>query len=279
MKIIVILLYALLVAGTASARQAQPAPVAPPAPAQVFINDQDAQQTREELRNLLRQYPPSVARVLALDPSLLSNQSYLATYPQLAAFVAQQPEVAHNPAYFFGTTGDFENSTPRSEALRTFERAMEGLSIFAVFATITGFLAWLLKTFIDHRRWVHVSKVQTEAHNKLLDRLTSHDDLLAYIQTPAGRRFLEAAPVIEAGPSMMNAPIGRVLWSAQIGMVLAFAGLGLNFVSTRVLPDLAPPLFVMGVLALSLGVGFVVSAVMAYVLSRRFGLLEPRPNA
>jgi hypothetical protein len=160
-----------------------------------------------------------------------------------------------------------------------FSNAMEGMMIFAVFVTVTGFLGWLLKSFIDYRRWMHVSKVQTEAHTKLLDRLTSHDDLLAYIQTPAGRRFLESAPVLEAEPRSMNAPIGRVLWSAQIGMVLAFAGLGLNFVSSRVLEDVGPPLFVVGVLAMSLGVGFVVSAVMAYVLSRRFGLLEPRPDA
>lgn len=278
MRIHAAVLFVLLMAAAASAQQ-PPAPAAPPALTPVFVNDQDAQQTREELRNLLRQYPPSVARVLALDPSLLASPAYLATYPQLAAFIAQQPEVVHNPAYFLGTTGDFESSQPGSEALRAFSDAMEGITVFAVFATVTGFLAWLLKNFMEYRRWMHVSKIQTEAHNKLLDRLTSHDDLLAYIQTPAGRRFLEAAPVLEAAPRAMGAPIGRVLWSAQIGMVLAFGGFGLNFVSTRVIPDVAPALFVVGVLAISLGIGFVVSAAMAYVLSRRFGLLEPRPNA
>lgn len=279
-------LVALLLAATASAQQAPPAQparpapvVAPPATTQVFVNDQDAQQTREELRSLLRQYPPSVARVLALDPSLLTNQGYVATYPQLAAFIAQQPEVVHNPAYFFGTTGDFETSTPRTDAMQMLEEALQGIMVFTVFATITWFLAWLLKTFVEYRRWAHISKVQSDAHTKLLDRFTSHEDLLAYIQTPAGRRFLESAPVLEAGPRTINAPIGRVLWPAQAGMVLAFAGLGLNFVSTRVVPEVAEPLFVIGVLALSLGIGFVVSAVMAYAMSRRFGLLDPRPNA
>jgi len=279
------LLFVLLLAGTASAQQAQqvqplrPAPVAAPAPAPVFVNDQDAQQTREELRNLLRQYPPSVARVLALDPSLLSNPTYLATYPQLAAFITQQPEVVHNPAYFFGSTGDFESSPPRTDAMRMLEAVLQGIMLFTVFATITWFLAWLLKTLIEYRRWAQVSKVQTDAHSKLLDRFTSHEDLLAYIQTPAGRRFLESAPVLEAGPRTMNAPIGRVLWSAQAGMVLAFAGLGLNFVSGSVNPDVSQPLFVVGVLAISLGIGFVVSAAVAYMMSRRFGLLDPRPNA
>lgn len=279
-------LLACLLAGPASAQPAQPAqPAAPQSqgapPAPVFLSDQNAQQTREELRLLLRQYPPSVARVLALDPALLTNQSYLASYPQLAAFVAKQPEVVHNPAYFFGPApgSDFDGVDPRIEAIRMWRNMGEGVMIFAVFSLVAGFLAWVVKTFIEYRRWLQVSRVQTDAHNKLLDRLTGHEELLAYIQTPAGRRFLESAPIIDAGPRAVSAPIGRVIWSAQIGMVLAFAGLGLNFVSGRVVEEVQPPLFVLGVLAIALGIGFVVSAALAYALSRRFGLLEPRTNA
>ncbi|MBI4264198.1 MAG: hypothetical protein HY657_07470 [Acidobacteria bacterium] len=61
-------------------------------------------------------------------------------------------------------------------------------------------------------------------------------------------------------------------------MVLAFAGLGINFASGRVNEFIQPPLFVLGVLAIALGVGFVLSAGLAYALSRRFGLLEPRTS-
>ena len=35
--------------------------------------------------------------VLQLDPTLLWRADYLATYPGLAAFLEQHPEVAHNP--------------------------------------------------------------------------------------------------------------------------------------------------------------------------------------
>jgi hypothetical protein len=41
----------------------------------------DAQRTREEMRQLLDRYPPSVRTVLSVDPSLLGNQSFLAPYP------------------------------------------------------------------------------------------------------------------------------------------------------------------------------------------------------
>src|SRR5437867_2677658 len=95
---------------------------------------------------------------------------------------------------------------------------LEMMAIFVVVLTVIGALTWIIRTVIDHRRWIRMSKVQTEAHSKLLDRLTSNEDLLAYIQTPAGRRFLESTP-IESG-MQVNAPISRIMWSIQAGLVL-----------------------------------------------------------
>jgi hypothetical protein len=271
------LLLTWLLAASASAQTGQPAQAAQPVP--VIIDSQDADQTREDLRNLLRQYPPSVARVFALDPSLLNNQAYMASYPQLAAFLQGQPSIAHNPAFFFGTPDqDFRANTPELEAIRMWRGMAEGIVMFSVFTLVLAFLAWMAKSLIDYRRWGQVSRVHTEAHNKLLDRFTGHDELLAYIQTPAGRRFLEAAPV-DVGPRSISAPIGRVLWSAQVGMVLAAGGVGLNFASGQVVAEVQPPLVVLGILAVALGLGFILSAVAAYLLSRRLGLFESQSNA
>src|SRR4051812_34991258 len=102
----------LLTAGTAAAAQQPARPPAPsavtpqaaaPAASQV-VSDDDAERTRERLRAIFRQYPPSLADVLRLDPSLLSSDSYLAPYPELAAFLKQHPNITHNPAYFVGTS-------------------------------------------------------------------------------------------------------------------------------------------------------------------------------
>ena len=51
---------------------------------------------------------------------------------------------------------------------------------------IASGVIWLIKTLIEHRRWSRLSKIQTDVHNKLLDRFSANEDLLAYIQTPAG---------------------------------------------------------------------------------------------
>jgi hypothetical protein len=52
--------------------------------------------------------------------------------------------------------------------------------------------------------------------------------------------------------------------------------MGLYYVSGRVTDvEMTQPLYTMGVLALSLGIGFVLAAVVSFMLSKRLGLFEP----
>lgn len=263
----------------AAARPA-PEPPAQPAPtAAAPLQPYDANETREQLGDILRQYPPSVTDVLRIDPSMLSNQDYLSTYPTLAAFLAQHPEVARNPAFFVGTERgrDWNENTPEAAVLAMWRNLIDGIQVFAVILVITGALAWLVKTLIDYRRWLRTSRVQTEVHTKLLDRFASSEELLTYIQTPAGRRFLESSPIpldAESRPAL-SAPLGRILWSIQIGLVLASGGCGLLYVGNRQATSYtAEPLLAIGALGIALGVGFVVSAIVSYLLSSRLGLLR-----
>jgi hypothetical protein len=222
--------------------------------------------------------------VLRLDPSLLTSESYLSTYPALAAFVARHPEVARNPSYFFGSehVRAWEDFGPKAEAVRVWGRVVEGFQIFSVFAIVTGAIAWLIKMLVDHRRWLRLSKVQVEVHTKLLDRFSNNEDLMAYIQTPAGRRFLESAPISvepETLPRQVGAPFGRILWSVQAGAVLLLTGGGLQLIGQRQQwEEIAQPMSSMGILVVAIGIGFLVSAAASYFLSRRLGLL-PEYNA
>lgn len=261
-------------------------PVPQPQTQQVFVEQSpDARQTREELKELLNRYPPSLGRVLKLDPSLMTNDGYLATYPQLAAFLKQHPEITRNPGFFLEFVAiDQREYRQQSDAVRLWENTIEGMTVFAVIAVIVSGIIWLVKTVIDQRRWTRQSKVQTDVHTKLFDRLSSNEDLLAYIQTPAGRRFLEAAPLPLSAPRSaqpVGAPISRILWSVQIGIVVVAGALGVLFVSgrERIIEEVAQPLFAIASIGISLGIGFVVSSAVAYVLSRNMGLIEPNPPA
>jgi hypothetical protein len=267
-------------------RAKQQVPAAPsatvPAPTDVgpLGRPVNAEQVREQWRELLDRHPPSLGEVLRLDPTLLTNADYMAPYPDLAGFLAQHPEIAHNPAFYVGTPNDGGawDRDPRALSYRMWENILQGFFIASVFLIVTGVLVWLVRTVVDYRRWLRLTKVQTDTHTKLLDRLTSQDDLLAYMQTPAGRRFLESAPItLDPASRPLGAPLSRVLWSVQAGVVLALGGLGVLYISRTAVAEVEQGLRAIGILALALGAGFMLSAAVAYLLSSRLGLFDQRP--
>jgi hypothetical protein len=247
-----------------------------PAQSIVTIEQPDAQRTREELSRLLEHYPPALRGVLALDPSLLGNPSYLAPYPALVSFLNTHPEIARNPSFYVGEGAPRLRQDHATQVVEMWRDVFNGLGVFAGFGMAIGLLVWLIRTLIDYRRWSRLAKVQTDVHTKLLDRFTANDDLLAYIQSPAGSKFLESSPIkLDAGPRSVSAPLGRILWSVQGGIVLVAGGIGLQVVGGRVADDASQPLHALGVLAIALGLGFVISAIISFVISQRLGLIEP----
>jgi hypothetical protein len=140
-----------------------------------------------------------------------------------------------------------------------------------------GLLTWLIRTFLDYRRWHRLSTVQTSVHTKILDRFSQNEELLAYIQSPAGARFLESSPImLDPGPRGVAAPLGRILWSLQAGLVVSAAGLGLQYAAKGMTDGQGEPLHILGILGVALGLGLVASAGVSYFLSGRMGLLGNR---
>ncbi len=225
--------------GLAQPRTTPPAPatasIAAPAP-----NDHDVAETQTQLIQLLRQ-SPTLTTVVSHDPSLLSNQDYVArNNPQLAAFLAVHPEVARNPEYYLFTHLNHENGQP-DEALEravwpdlyrsqrqqsSFDRVWGDTVPLLAFACGLTAIFLLARMFIENRRWGRIFKLQSEVHGKLIDKFTSNQELGAYMETEAGRKFLEAAPIpigIEQGRRMPSA-VARILTPLQAGIVIGAAG-------------------------------------------------------
>ncbi|HVQ40649.1 MAG TPA: hypothetical protein VMS54_00510 [Vicinamibacterales bacterium] len=240
--------------------------------------DADAERVSEQFTEILGKYSPALGQILRLDPSLMGREDYMAAYPAVVAFLGQHPEIKRNPSYYLRRySTDYYYNDPRS---RAWQSMFEMFGVFVIVLTIVAALGWMVKTAINYRRWGRLTKVQTEAHTKLLDRFTGNEDLLAYVKSPAGAKFLESAPImLDGGPRMMGAPLNRILWSMQAGVVLAACGIGMNYVSRRVDPYSQDPIFAVSVILLSLGLGFFASAALSFVLSRRLGLIDPETQS
>ncbi len=261
------------------ARQRPQVPEAPQAPAAVDVKAQatSMETTRRDFLELLRLHPRLVD-VVYHDPSLLSDEDYVKkNAADVASFLEQHPEVAQNPEYFLGDeVKGMHDSNERDQSNRENGltiRMMDELGPFLVFLVIALVLMWLIRVLLENRRWSRMVKVQTEAHTKLLEKFSSSQDLAAYMETEAGRRFLESAPIpVELEQkTRLSAPLGRILWSVQVGVILAMGGLGLIAVRSHV-PEGVQGLTVFGMLCLMLGIGFLLSAAASYALSRHLGL-------
>ena len=240
-----------------------------------------ADDMRRQFRDVMNLYPPELSRILRLDPTLMTNTQYLAPYSALAEFLKQHPEIARYPSYFLGDVHEDFPGPPvapeveRSrQVIRMWENVMTGLFVLILIGTISAAVVTLVKSFVGHRRWLRATKIQSEFHNRLLERMGSPSEVLAYAQS-SGRDLLPAMPLPESSAPAMAAPFGRILWSVQAGVVAAAGGIGLLIVKRYVVEEVGQMLLTLGVLILSLGIGFALAAAASYMLSQRLGLLSP----
>ena len=255
------------------------------APAQV--SEKDVAALQDQLLQLLR-VTPTLAEVVARDPSLLGNAEYVnRTNPQLGQFLHAHPEIAENPDFYLFNNLHGEHEPPSQTLERKLwpqlqenqSNAVERDLIsdgtpFLVFLCILGALLWLTQVLIENRRWGRMFKLQSDVHGKLIERFGTSQEVLTYMSTDAGKRFLEGTPIAVGldRQQPMPSPVARVLTPLQIGVVMTLLGLGLIFLRHS-LPDAAAPLLVVGTVVLMPGLGFIISAGITWVLARHLGLM------
>jgi len=279
-----------LAGGTWMMAQA-PRPVsAAVAPAAPMLNDKDEKATQTELIQLLR-LSPKLTTVVSHDPSLLADQEYVArNNPQLAAFLAAHPEVMRNPDFFLfshlphdpgqpdevlerAVWPDLYRARPEQSAWWEFVHDLGPLVAFLGFLFV---LLWMVRLFVENRRWGRVFKLQSEVHGRLIDKFSTNQELAAYMETEAGKRFLEASPIsvhTENGQRVPNA-VARVLTPLQIGVVMVLLGAGL-LALRHASADMDVPMLVLGMVVLMPGIGFILSAGITWLLAARLGLMPP----
>ena len=273
--------------GVAQPRATAPAP-APAVGTAPAPNERDVAATQTELIRLLR-LSPTLTTVVSHDPSLLSNQDYVThNNPQLGAFLTAHPEVARNPEFYLFSHLKHEEGQP-DEALQRevwpdvyrsqdrptpFERIWSDMVPLLAFACGLIAIFLLARMFIENRRWSRIFKLQSEVHGKLIDKFTNNQELGAYMETDAGRKFLEAAPIpvgIEASRRMPSA-VARVLTPLQAGIVMVLLGIGLLMLR-HAGPDMDEPMLVFGTVVLMPGIGFIISAGVSWLLAAKLGLM------
>ena|SRR5207247_231441 len=140
--------------------------------------------------------------------------------------------------------------------------------VFSTFAFIT----WVLVNGWQRRQRL---KLTTDFNAKLLDRIGSVKDFSDFLQTEGGARFMDNLTVERSSPR----PLDGILRAGQIGVVLMTLGIGLlglrwYFGARYPAGSDFEVATVLGTVTLSLGLGFLISAVASFRVGRSLGLLD-----
>jgi hypothetical protein len=269
---------------SAQAPRSTPQAMAPNTPR---LSEKDVASLQDELLQLLR-ISPTLAEVVSHDPSLLSNAEYVnRNNPELERFLQAHPEIAQNPDYYLFNNLHGEHEQPSQTLERKLWPAMsnerssgiyqelisDGIP-FLVFVCILLALLWLTHVLLENRRWARIFKLQTDVHGKLIEKFGTSQEVLTYMSTDAGKRFLEATPIAVGfePQAPVPSPVARVLTPLQIGVVMMLLGIGLLSLRHSI-PEGASALLVVGIVVLMPGLGFIISAGITWVLARHLGLM------
>ena len=148
-------------------------------------------------------------------------------------------------------------------------RSPEIIIVPALFIMI-GFIIWVVVNGWQRRLRL---KLTTEFNSKLLDRIGSVRDFNEFLQTEGGAAFMDNLTVEHSA----TRPQDSILRAVQIGIVLTVLGIGLVLLGWHFSGRHAGEtegLTVIGVIAASLGLGFLISAGASYRLAKLLGLLD-----
>ena len=113
---------------------------------------------------------------------------------------------------------------------------------------------------------VRSARIHAEAIGKLIDKLGSSQEAMAYLESESGQKLLEAVTVGRGHP------YSRILGAGTAGVVLSALGTGLLILGATGVGD--DEAIGGGIIVLALGLGFLLAAASSYRLSKSWGLVN-----
>lgn len=144
----------------------------------------------------------------------------------------------------------------------------ETVAMGVILPTLFGTIAYVFKSAVEGFRRSRQARMQVDLYTKMLDKFGGSQDFLAWLQSDAGKSFLEAAPMEKARP------YGRIMTTVQAGIVLSALAAAMLLLRIGLGPEAQEPLLVMGSLGLALGLGLLASAAATIGFSRKWGLIN-----
>ena len=139
--------------------------------------------------------------------------------------------------------------------------------VLPVFFGMLGFVIWVVVNGWQRRQQM---KLMTDLNTRLLDRLGSAKEFNDLLRSEGGARLI-AAMTAERGSTGAR---DRILGATQMGIVFIVLGFGFLFLDWRFTFNDREAFAVIGVIALSFGIGLLLSSGASYWVAKRLGVLD-----
>jgi hypothetical protein len=115
-----------------------------------------------------------------------------------------------------------------------------------------------------------IARMQAELQSKMIERFGSAPEFVGFLQSDSGRQFMQGLGGIPRAKASNS-----ILLSVRRAVIASCLGLG--FLVICISPEYRNEgFFITGCILLGLGVGYGVSAVLSFKLSRAWGLMPPQ---
>ena len=138
------------------------------------------------------------------------------------------------------------------------------------FLAFFGAIGWIVSIVVEGRKRTMAIRARADFQNRVLEKYGSGREFVELVQSEGGQKLLNALPAEPAA-----GPADRILGSVHRGILLVFLGIGLLIVTAFTERDIEKVSLAFGVISLTLGTGFLVSAALSRRLARSLGLYPP----
>jgi len=140
----------------------------------------------------------------------------------------------------------------------------EDLIMAFIFTPIMFVLgAWLVWSILDWLKMWHKGQLQ----KKILEKFTTVQEFNGFIQSEEGHQFLKFISYNSSTPKQ------KILSSLSKGIVIAFFGISLILIG-QIFKGESQYFLAAAVILITLGVGFLVSTLLSYTLSKKWGIID-----
>lgn len=139
------------------------------------------------------------------------------------------------------------------------------IGIMGIVLGIPAILGWILRSYLNHKRFMRVAQLKAELNTKLLDKLGTDPQAIEFFKGDVQKELLE----IRLPEPQLPSAYARMLTSVQFAAVLLSAGVACLWLRGYLYSESDQDSFLfLGTVGVALGVGALLSAVSAYVIGR-----------